>query len=120
MDSLLIKVSHHMGKMKIKANPEGADFDFSGGDLNVDLHPAHSDIVPIYNYFHSDYHTVHEHPVEVHHDTHDVHVSSGEHHTETRHVEDSDRRGTGACVPSCVSVKMFLISDIHTFIYDLD
>ena len=35
-----------MGKMKIHTNPDGADFDFSGGDLHVDLHPAHSDVFP--------------------------------------------------------------------------
>ncbi|XP_057294390.1 sarcoplasmic reticulum histidine-rich calcium-binding protein-like isoform X2 [Hydractinia symbiolongicarpus] len=83
------RVSHHMGKMKIKANPEGADFDFSGGDLHVDLHPAHSDIVPIYNYFHSDYHEYHVQPVE-HHIEHEHHSGDGEHHEMDHHGEDEE------------------------------
>ena len=63
-----------MGRMNIKTNPEGADFDFSGGDLHVDLHPAHSDVVPIYNYFHSDYHE------EAPHDEEDEHFEMYPHY----------------------------------------
>ncbi|XP_066931994.1 uncharacterized protein DDB_G0283697-like isoform X2 [Clytia hemisphaerica] len=84
------EVHHHMGKMKIHTNPDGADFDFSGGDLHVDLHPAHSDVFPIYNYFHSDYHDDHheEQEEEGHHfePFHEMHHGSGDHHhSMTRH-----------------------------------
>lgn len=77
-----------MGKMKIHTNPDGADFDFSGGDLHVDLHPAHSDVFPIYNYFHSDYHDDHhEEEEEEHHmePFHEMHHGSGG----GRHIENS-------------------------------
>ena len=77
-----------MGKMKIHNNPDGADFDFSGGDLHVDLHPAHSDVFPIYNYFHSDYHDDHhEEEEEEHHmePFHEMHHGSGG----GRHIENS-------------------------------
>ena len=73
---MLLQVTHHMGKMKIKANPEGADFDFSGGDLEVDLRPAHSDIVPIYNYFRNDFHDYHVQPVVHHYE--EIHHHSGD------------------------------------------
>ena len=45
-----------MGKMKINATPEGADFEFSGGDLNVDLLPHHVQIKPVVHYYFRDSH----------------------------------------------------------------
>ena len=70
-----------MGKMKIKVKPEGAKLIFTGGDLDVDLHPAHGYVRPIHNVImthenhHGDYEEAAHHDVIVH----DVEEHSGDH-----------------------------------------
>lgn len=73
-----------MGKMKIKVKPEGAKLIFTGGDLDVDLHPAHGYVRPIHNVIIS----------HAHHDEHhDEHHEDGVQHHEIEHDEEEDHSG---------------------------
>ena len=72
-----------MGKMKIKVKPEGAKLIFTGGDLDVDLHPAHGYVRPIHNVIVS-----HEHPDENHHEVvqhHEIEHEEGEEENSGHH-----------------------------------
>eukprot|EP00795_Rhopilema_esculentum_P015150 gene15150-6339_t len=71
-----------MGKMKIKVKPEGAKLVFTGGDLDVDLHPAHGYVRPIHNVIvtHSHHDEHHEEPVEHHEIEHEEEEDHSGHH----------------------------------------
>ena len=88
------QVHHKMGKMKIKVKPEGAKLIFTGGDLDVDLHPAHGYVRPIHNVIISHSHHGDHHEDDVHH--HEIeHEEEEEHsgHHEWHHSYHHDEHG---------------------------
>lgn len=82
-----------MGKMKIKVKPEGAKLVFLGGDLDVDLHPAHGYVRPIHNVIVSHSHEEHHEEPIVHHGI--EHEDEEEHsgHHEWHHSYHHDEHG---------------------------
>ncbi len=89
-----------MGKMKIKVKPEGAKLIFTGGDLDVEMHPAHGYVRPVHNVIvthHTDHHEdFHEEPIhhEIEHDMHDEeeddHSGHFEYHHDDHHEDHHD------------------------------
>ena len=78
-----------MGKMKIKVKPEGAKLVFGGGDLEVDMHPAHGYVRPINNVVVSHaFEEHHEEPEARHEIEHEEHVEEHSGHHEDHHDDD--------------------------------
>ena len=85
-----VQVKHKMGKMKVKATPEGANFEFGGDDLKVDMHPAHTWVRPIHKFYHADYHLGVAH---FHHDDEEDYLPHGHYHDEIPEEEHYGHSG---------------------------